>query len=74
MGRNAVEMNINEVRICEKYALTVDEAALYFQIGVNKLRTIIANNRSAEYLLQNGTKTLFKRVKFEQWLDKTAAI
>lgn len=74
MSKNVNEVYMSEVRICEKYALTVEEAALYFQIGINKLRTIIANNRSADYLLQNGTKTLFKRVKFEQWLDKTAAI
>ena len=33
-------MRDNDVRICEKYALTVAEAAVYFGIGEKKLEGI----------------------------------
>ena len=36
-------MRENDVRICEKYALTVAEAAVYFGIGEKKLRSMIEN-------------------------------
>lgn len=65
----------NEViPIWEKYALSVDEAAMYFNIGQNRLRGILAMNPDAEYLMTVGCKTLIKRRQFEDYLDNATAV
>ena len=58
------------VPLSEQYALTVEEAAVYFRIGENKLRCIISNNDTANYILRVGARTLIKRRLFEEFLDK----
>ena len=67
-------MRENDVRICEKYALTVAEAAVYFGIGEKKLRSMIENYDHLGLFLQNGTKYNIKRQKFEAFLDGASAI
>ena len=67
-------MKENEVRICEKYALTVAEAAVYFGIGEKKLRSMIENYDHLGLFLQNGTKYTIKRQKFEAFLNDAYAI
>lgn len=62
------------IKLSEQYLLTVEEAARYFRIGENKLRTLINNNRSADYVLWNNTRPLIKRGKFERFIDNTNAI
>lgn len=64
----------HEIPIWRKYALSVEEAAAYFRIGENKIRTLINQNRNAEYLLWSGSRALIKRVKFEHFLDKLDAV
>lgn len=59
----------NKVPVCEKYALTITEAAEYFHIGENKLRNVVDSNLEANYLLFNGNRILIKRKLFEQYLD-----
>lgn len=59
----------NKIPIWEKYALTVFEAAEYFNIGEKKLREIIRSNPRADYLVWNGNKALLKRELFEKELD-----
>ena len=58
----------------EKYVLTVKEAAAYFNIGETKLRQILSENMSADFILMNGTKALIKRAKFEKMIDEISAI
>ena len=67
-------MRENDVRICEKYALTVAEAAVYFGIGEKKLRSMIENYDHLGLFLQNGTKYSIKRQKFEAFLNDAYAI
>lgn len=67
-------MNDVIVSVSEKYALTVVEAAEYFNIGEKKLRWIIDEYEGEDFLLSNGRKTLFKRQKFSDWLDAVTAI
>lgn len=50
------------------------EAALYFNIGQNRLRGILATNPDAEYLMTVGCKTLIKRRQFEDFLDSATAV
>ena len=45
-----------EVPVWEKYTLSIDEAAAYFRIGVNKLRKIIEENPDADFVLWNRTR------------------
>lgn len=63
-----------EIPVWRKYVLSVEEAAAYFHIGENKLRSMIAENKNADYLLWIGTRVLIKRVKFEQYVDRLEAI
>ena len=67
-------MRENDVRICEKYALTVAEAAVYFGIGEKKLRSMIENYDHLGLFLQNGVKYMIKRQKFEAFLNEAYAI
>ena len=67
--RSREQQNYYQISISEQYAMTVNEAAEYFRIGENKLRSIISNNPKASYLLRIGNRTLIKRKMFEQYLD-----
>ena len=73
------KMNQNETKnitvpVWEKYALNLKEAVQYFGIGERKLQMIADKNRDTGIVIYNGVKLLFKRQKFEEWLDKTNAI
>ena len=57
------------MNIAEKYVLTVDEASLYFHIGINKLRRMINEHKNADWVLWNNTHACIKRKKFEQFID-----
>lgn len=59
------------VPIWEKYALTIYEAAEYFSIGEHRLRTLVRENRHADYLLWIGVKVEIKRKLFEKVLNNT---
>jgi len=63
-----------KIPVWEKYTLSVEEAALYFRIGENKLRRIISENADAEFILWNGTRPQIKRKKFEQFIDICSSI
>lgn len=53
----------------KKYTLSIEEAAKYFRIGENKLRQLIMENATAEWILWNGNRAQIKRNKFEQYID-----
>lgn len=63
-----------DIPIWRKYTLTVEEAAVYFRIGENKLRNLINENKNANYLLWNGNRVQIKRVQFEHFIDGLEAI
>lgn len=58
----------------EKYTMSIEEAAAYFRIGENKLRNLINQNKTADYLLWNGNRVQIKRHKFELLIDSLEAI
>ena len=62
-------MNKKEVPIWEKSNLTLEEAALYSGIGINKLRKITEQN-NCDFVLWNGTRPQIKRTKFERFVDQ----
>lgn len=57
------------VPICEKVTLTIDEAAAYSGIGVNKIREL-ANDPRYRIGLNIGRRMLIKRKEFEKLLTE----
>lgn len=62
-----------EVPIYEKSNLTLEEAAAYFNIGINKLREISDDSR-CNFVLWVGNKRLIKRKQLEDYLSRTYSI
>ena len=61
------------VPIWEKVNLTLEEAAAYFGIGMNKLREL-TEDEQCKFVLFVGTKRLIKRRLFEQYLEQAYSI
>ena len=62
-----------EVPIWEKSNLTLEEAAAYSDIGINKLREI-TNEPGCNFVLFVGTKRLIKRRLLDAYIEKTDAV
>ena len=62
-----------EVPIWEKSNLTLEEAAAYSGIGINKLRKLTDDDK-CEFVLWVGTKRLIKRKKLDEFLEKHFSI
>ena len=60
-----------EIPIWQKTALTLEEAAAYSGIGVNKLRKM---SDDEHFVLWNGTKRLIKRRKLDEYVEKAYSI
>lgn len=63
----------HEVPIYEKSNLTLEEAAAYFNIGVNKLRQL-TDDEKCPFVLWVGSKRLIKRKKMDEYLSKTFSV
>lgn len=63
----------NTVPIWEKANLSMEEAAAYFGIGINKLREM-SNEDNCPYVLWNGSKRMIKRRAFEKFLEAAYSI
>lgn len=59
---------MKEVPIWEKSNLTLEEAAAYSGIGINKLREI-TNERNCQMVLWVGSKRLIKRRLLDQYTE-----
>ncbi len=59
----------NEVPIWRRYSLTVEEAALYFNIGRDRLRSLLEEPDCNFGLNVGNKKKLIKREKLEKYLD-----
>lgn len=62
-----------EVPIWEKSNLTVEEAAAYTGIGINKIRELSSGN-NCPFVLWVGNKRLIKRRKFDEYVEKQFSI
>ena len=62
-----------EIPIWEKSNLTLEEAAAYFNIGINKLREI-SDSDNCSFVLWVGNKRLIKREKLNDYLCKMYSI
>lgn len=62
-----------EIPIWQKSNLTLEEAAAYFSIGINKLREL-TNNENCKFVIWCGSKRLIKRKKFEEYIETAYSI
>lgn len=67
-------MKNDKIPLWERYALTVTEAAEYYHIGEGKLRRIAEEHSDADFIILNGNRLLFKRQKFEKYLDNATTV
>ena len=62
-----------EIPVWEKMNLTVEEAAAYSNIGINKIDEM-AKAPNCSFVLYIGRKKLIKRKEFEQYIAKSVEI
>ncbi|WP_310603556.1 excisionase [Anaerosporobacter sp.] len=62
------------VPIWEKFALTINEATQYFNLGEKKIRKLAEDYVDYGFVVQNGAKTLIKRMKFEEFMNETNSV
>lgn len=73
-GNKKFKMKDMYIPICEKINLTVEEAAVYSNIGINKINRML-DKPGCTFILQVGKgKRLVKRKEFEKYLLKTLDI
>ncbi|MEI3339954.1 MAG: excisionase [Eubacterium sp.] len=66
--------SLGDIPVWKRYTLTIVEAATYYHIGEKKLRQIAELYTDGDFLLLIGNKVLFKREKFESFLDDSNSI
>lgn len=64
---------MKEIPIWEKSNLSLEEAAAYSGIGINKLREITNEDR-CKFVLRVGNKRLIKRRLFDQFIEQAYSI
>lgn len=64
---------MKEVPIWEKSNLSLEEAAAYSGIGINKLREL-TNEKTCRFVLWVGNKRLIKRRLFDQYIEQEYSI
>jgi len=65
------ELSIEE--LSHKLLLTIDEAARYTGLGLQKLRDI-SNAPNCQMVMWNGSKRMFKRKKLEEYINSQYSI
>lgn len=74
--KNKVADDRNNIPICEKYGLTIEEASVYFGIGQNRIMEM-AQDPFCPFALVKGNgrgRYLIKRKLFEDYLNGQARI
>ena len=64
---------MKEVPIWEKSNLTLEEAAAYSGIGINKLREL-SSEQNCRFVLWVGNKRLIKRRLFDRYIEQEYSI
>lgn len=77
VGDEELELRENrdakKVPIWRKTTLTVEEAAEYSNIGINKISELL-NDPTCTFVFFVGKKRLVKRKEFEKFIDKTKGV
>lgn len=64
---------MKQVPIWEKANLTLEEAAAYSNIGINRLRKL-TENENCSFVLWVGTKRLIKRKALDKYIENMYSI
>ena len=67
------EEKLRVVPVWEKVTITLEEAAAYTGIGVCKLREM-SNEPGCDYVIWVGGRSLFKRRKLDEFLEKSFSV
>lgn len=59
---------MQQIPLWEKANLSLEEAAAYFNVGINKIREL-TNSDNCKFVLWVGNKRLIKRKPFEKYLE-----
>ena len=73
MDENSTETINFSIPVDKKLNLTIREASLYSNIGINKINDML-RNPMCEFVLYVGNKKLVKRKQFEEYLSKRTEI
>ena len=65
---------IKSIPIWEKMMLTVEEAAAYSNIGINKIQAMLNEPTCTFVFFVGKGKRLVKRKEFEKYIEKTREI
>ncbi len=71
--RKKLEQQMSEIPLWEKECLTIEEAAGYSGIGINKIRTL-ANAKKCPFVIQMGKQLFIVRKKFDAFIEKQTHI
>lgn len=52
----------------QRLCISIEEAAEYSMIGENRLRRIIEDDATLDWVLRVGSRIRIKRTKFEKWV------
>ena len=66
--------NVLTIPFWKRYTMTIEEAAKYFRIGERKLRELVTENPTADFVLRNGNRVQIKRKLFEQYIDSASVV
>lgn len=61
-------MDKYEIPYNQRLCISIEEAAEYSMIGEQRLRRIIEDDRSLDWVLHIGNRTRIKRPQFEKWV------
>ncbi len=68
-----MEKHRYEVPLSDKVLLTLEEAAAYSGVGINKIRSM-SDEPNCPFVLWNASKRMIKRTRFEEFLLETYSI
>jgi hypothetical protein len=63
-------MNKIEIPLNQKLCLSIEEAAQYSMLGENRIRKLIEDDKSLDWVLHVGSWIRIKRPQFETWVLK----
>lgn len=62
------------IPVYRRYLLDIKEAADYFHIGEKKLREMADVYANSGFVIMNGNRVLFKRERFQEFLNEATVI
>lgn len=63
-------MTKQEIPCYQRLCMSIEEAAEYSMIGEQRLRKIIEDDPSLDWVLRVGNRIRIKRLRFEKWVLK----